>query len=71
MWNIKRNRQWFLNKPTNNFQRIFHERKPGYVNLKIEGWSTKRQVIDNYKMLLIELGEREVNENGIKWKYKS
>ena len=36
----------FLNDPTNNFQRIFHERKPGYVNLKIEGWFTKRQIID-------------------------
>ena len=61
----------FLNNPTNNFQRIFHERKPGYVNLKIEGWFTKRQIIDNYEMLLKELGEWKVNENGIKWKYRS
>ena len=27
----------FLNDQTNSFQRIFHERKEGYVNLKIEG----------------------------------
>ena len=25
----------FLNDPTNGFQRIFHRRKPGYVNIKI------------------------------------
>ena len=60
----------FLNDPSNNFQRIFHERKPGYVNLKIEGWFTKRQVIDNYEMLLKELDEWKVNEDGIRWKYK-
>ena len=41
----------FLNDPTNSFQRIFHERKPGFVNLKIEGWFTKKQIIDNYEML--------------------
>ena len=45
----------FLNDPTNFFQRIFHERKPGYVNLKIDGWYTKRQIIDNYEMLIKEL----------------
>ena len=60
----------FLNDPTNNFQRIFHERKPGYVNLKIEGWFTKRQIIDNYEMLIKELNEWKVNEDGIRWKYK-
>ena len=60
----------FLNNPTNNFQRTFHERKPGYVNLKIEGWFTKKQIVDNYEMLLKELDEWKVNENGIKWKYK-
>ena len=60
----------FLNDPTNNFQRIFHERKPGYVNLKIEGWFTKRQIIDNYEMIIKELDEWKVNEDGIRWKYK-
>ena len=45
----------FLNNPANNFQRIFHERKPGYVNLKIDGWFTKKQIIDNYEMLIKEL----------------
>ena len=60
----------FLNDPTNIFQRIFHDRKPGYVNLKIEGWFTKRQVIDNYEMLLKELDKWKVNEDGIRWKYK-
>ena len=60
----------FLNDPTNNFQRIFHERKPGYVNLKIEGWFTKRQIINNYEMLIKELVEWKVNEDGIRWKYK-
>ena len=60
----------FLNDPTNSFQRTFHERKPGYVNLKIEGWFTKKQVIDNYEMLLKELDEWKVDENGIRWKYK-
>ena len=60
----------FLNNPTNNFQRIFHERKPGYVNLKIEGWFTKKQIIDNYEMLIKELDEWKVNEDGIRWKYK-
>ncbi len=34
----------FLNNETNSFQRIYHERKPGYVNLKIEGWFTRRQI---------------------------
>ena len=60
----------FLNNPTNNFQRIFHERKPGYVNLKIDGWFTKRQIIYNYEMLIKEFGEWKVNEDGIRWKYK-
>ena len=60
----------FLNDPTNNFQRIFHERKPGYVNLKIDGWFTKRQIIDNYEMLIKELDEWKINEDGIRWKYK-
>ena len=60
----------FLNDPTNNFQRIFHERKPGYVNLKIDGWFTKRQIIDNYEMLIKELVEWKVNEDGIRWKHK-
>ena len=60
----------FLNDPSNNFQRIFHERKPGYVNLKIEGWFTKRQVIDNYEMLLKELDVWKINKDGIRWKYK-
>ena len=60
----------FLNDPSNNFQRIFHDRKPGYVNLKIEGWFTKKQVIDNYEMLLKELDEWKVNQDGIRWKYK-
>ena len=60
----------FLNNPTNNFQRVFHERKPGYVNLKIEGWFTKRQIIDNYEMLIKELDEWKINEDGIRWKYK-
>ena len=60
----------FLNDPSNSFKRIFHERKPGYVNLKIDGWFTKKQIIDNYEMLLKELDEWKINENGIRWKYK-
>ena len=60
----------FLNNQTNSFQRIFHERKPGYVNLKIDGWFTKKQIIDNYEMLIKELDEWKVNEDGIRWKYK-
>ena len=60
----------FLNDLTNNFQRIFHERKKGFVHLKIEGWFTKRQIIENYEMLLNELDEWRVNEDGIRWKYK-
>ena len=60
----------FLNDRTNNFQRIFHERKPGYVNLRIEGWFTKGQIVDNYEMLIKELEEWKVNEYGIRWKYK-
>ena len=60
----------FLKDPTNNFQRIFHERKPGYVNLKIEGWFTKKQIIYHYEMLLKELNKLNVNDDGIRWKYK-
>ena len=60
----------FLNNSTNHFQRVFHKRKPGYVNLKIEGWFTKRQIVNNYEMLIKELNEWKVNENGIRWKYK-
>ena len=60
----------YLNDRTNNFQRTFHERKKGFVHLKIEGWFTKKQIIENYKMLLNELDEWRVNEDGIRWKYK-
>ena len=60
----------FLNNPSNVFQRIFHKRKPGYVNLKIDGWFTKKQIIDNYEMLIKELNEWKTNEDGIRWKYK-
>ena len=60
----------FLNDLTNDFQRIYHERKPGYVKLKIEGWFTKKQIVDNYEMLLSELNELKINENGIRWKHK-
>ncbi len=60
----------FLNDPTNSFQRIFHKRKPGYVNLKIEGWFTRKQITDNYEMLIKELGEWKVNKDGIRWKHK-
>ena len=60
----------FLNDPTNNFQRVFHKRKPGFVNLKVEGWFTKTQIIDNYEMLIKELDGWKVNEDGIRWKYK-
>ena len=60
----------FLNNQTNSFQRIYHERKPGFVNLKIEGWFTKKQIRKNYEMLIKELDEWRINENGIKWKYK-
>ena len=60
----------FLNDPNNGFQRIFHKRKPGFVNLKIEGWFTRKQIIENYEMLIKELDEWKVNEDGIRWKYK-
>ena len=60
----------FLNNSTNSFQRIYHERKPGYVNLKIEGWFTRKQVIDNYKMLLCKFDEWKVNKDRVRWKYK-
>ena len=60
----------FLNDPTNGFQRTFHERKPGYVNLKIEGWFTRKQIINNYEMLIKELDDWKINKDGIRWKYK-
>ena len=60
----------FLNDPSNHFQRIFHDRKHGYVNLNIKGWFTRKQIMNHYKMLLIELGEWKINEDGIRWKYK-
>ena len=60
----------FLNDPTNSFQRTFHERKPGYVNLKIKGWFTRKQVINNYEMLIKELDDWKINKDGIRWKYK-
>tara|TARA_B100001564_G_C20494589_1_gene603319 strand:- start:498 stop:899 length:402 start_codon:yes stop_codon:yes gene_type:complete len=60
----------FLNDATNNFQRVFHERKPRYVYLKIEGWFTKKQIIENYEMLVKELDTWKINEDGIRWKYK-
>ena len=52
------------------FKRIFHERKPGNVNLKIEVWFTKKQIIENYEMLINELEKWKVNNNGIRWKHK-
>ena len=60
----------FINDPTNSFQRVFHERKLGFVHLNIQGWFTKKQVIDNYKMLINEFEDWKVNEYGIRWKYK-
>ena len=60
----------FLNDPTNSFQRTFHERKHGLVHLKIEGWFTRKQIKDNYEMLIKELDKWKVNEDGIRWKYK-
>ena len=60
----------FLNDPTNEFQRTFHERKPGYVNLKIEGWFTRKQIINNYEMLIKELDDWKINKDGIRWKSK-
>ena len=60
----------FLNEQTNSFQRIYHERTPGYVNLKINGWFTRKQIIDNYEMLIKEFDVWKVNEDGIRWKYK-
>lgn len=61
----------FINNPTNIFQRTFHESKPGYVNLKIDGWFTKKQIIENYQMLLNELDEWKTSDNGIRWKHKA
>ena len=60
----------FINDLTNSFQRTFHERKPGYVNLKIEGWFTRKQIINNYEMLVKELDDWKINKDGIRWKYK-
>ena len=60
----------FLKNPTNIFQRTFHERKQGYIHLKVEGWFTKKQIIENYKMLLGELNEWKVNEYGVRWRPK-
>ena len=60
----------FLNDPTNDFQRTFHERKPGYVNLKIKGWFTRKQIINNYEMLIKEMDDWKINKDGIRWKYK-
>jgi len=37
--------------PANSFRRVYHNRKHGYVNLKIEGWFTRKQILNNYKML--------------------
>ena len=59
-----------LNDKTNSFQRMFHERKEGYVHLKIDGWFTKKQITENYKMLIRELNEWRINEGGIRWKHK-
>lgn len=60
----------FLDDQTNSFHRIFHERKSGYVYLKIEGWFTRKQIKDNYEMLIRELNDWKINENGIRWKHK-
>ena len=60
----------FLNDPTNEFQRTFHERQTGYVNLKIKGWFTRKQIINNYEMLIKELDDWKINKDGIRWKYK-
>ena len=32
----------FLNYQTSNFQGRYHDRKSSYVNLKIDGWFTKK-----------------------------
>ncbi len=66
----KRIEEDFLNDKTNSFQRIFHERKEGYVHLKIDGWFTKKQIAENYKMLIRELNEWRINEGGIRWRHK-
>ena len=60
----------FLNDSTNSFQRTFHERKHGLVHLKLEGWFTRKQITDNYEMLIKELDKWKVNEDGIRWRYK-
>ena len=56
---------------TNNLQRIYHERKLGYFNLKIDGYFTWKQVINNYEILLKELGKWKINEDGVRWKHKN
>ena len=60
----------FLNYETNRFQRTFHERKQGFVHLQIKGWFTKKQIMNNYLMLLKELDQWKINKDGIRWKYK-
>ena len=60
----------FLYDKTNSFHRIFHERKEGFVHLKIDGWFTKKQITENYKMLMRELNEWRINKEGIRWKHK-
>ena len=59
-----------LNEDTNRFQRTFHDRKQGFVHLKITGWFTRKQIISNYEILIKELDEWKVNDNGIKWKHR-
>ena len=60
----------FLNEPKNEFARTFHERKPGYVHLKANGWFNKNQIIENYKKIIKEMNEWNIREDGIRWKYK-
>ena len=60
----------FLNEETNVFARTYHDRKPGYVNLKVNGWFTKKQIIQNYKMILEEMEVWNIREDGIRWRYK-
>ncbi len=60
----------FLKEERNLFSRTFHDKKNGFVYLKVDGWFTKKQIINNYEMLLNELSKWNVNENGIRWKYK-
>ena len=60
----------FLNEPANQFTRTYHDRKQGYVHLKVNGWFTKRQIIQNYKMILDEMEAWNIREDGIRWRYK-